>query len=168
MARESLSLEESSAVEELLNVQCRFSPREGLAEPLQQLLSDSQRTQRHVGKGSELTVVAEPEAPSQSRMALKASLHEMKAAADPVENWIRTYGEWVMPEDQLEYFDRLAGEDACRIPDQEVDNSYRSLRALEELARIEPAQEPQRKRIEAFLRGVYKMIDRKIQEFFRR
>ncbi len=62
--------------------------------------------------------------------------------------------------------DRLATREGCRMSDQEVDHSYRTIHSLEALARIQPEQEPQRGRIERFLSGVHRVIDRKIREYF--
>ncbi|MGZ3705605.1 MAG: hypothetical protein ACXWP1_06585, partial [Bdellovibrionota bacterium] len=102
------------------------------------------------------------------RENLRNVLVEVKTAGDPLNQWIRNNGELVLPEEQLEFFDRLVNQDSCRLPDQEIDISYRILRNLEDLSHVEAEGESQRARIEKLLNGVHRVIDRKIQEYFRR
>lgn len=163
--RTSLKSEEKLAVEELVNAQCRLNPREGVPEPLDALMRDydgTHRSRRAHGDPAEL------EEEARFREELRGTLLAMRNEAAPYDQWVRNNGEFVIPEEQLEFFDRLVNADACRMPDQEVDLSYRTLRNLEDLVHVQPEKSAQRGRLERFLEGVHKVIDRKIKEYFRR
>jgi hypothetical protein len=149
-AKELLNLEERTAVEEMIGMQCRRSPREGISETIHSILREQE------GK------------PVTARDHLRASLKGVEASAEPLNLWIRNNGELALPEEQLLFFDRLVNHDACKMTDQEIDLSYRVLRSLDDLARIQGEAEIQRRRITRLLLGVHKIMDRKIGEYFRR
>jgi hypothetical protein len=153
--RSTLSLGEISAVEELLAAQCRWKLREGIPDGVDALMQEPTRGVHRTDEEMRL------------RSNLRAALLEMRDANAPLYQWMRNNGEYVFPDEQVDFFARLSGSDACRMPDQEVDQSYRTLRCLDDLVRIEPAGDDQRTRLERFLNGVHIVIDRKIQEFFR-
>ena len=92
----------------------------------------------------------------------------MKEAANPVSNWIRNYGDFVIPKEQLDLMKKIVQQHSCKIPDSEVDATYRALRPLEELVGLLPPSDPQRLKMDGLLRGMKQMIDRKVQEYFRR
>lgn len=153
-ARASLNLEETSAVEEMISVQCRRNPREGISETIQAL------SQEPPHKSTDPSLAL--------REPLRAALLSVQSLSEPLNQWIRNNGEMVLPEEQLAFLDRVVNHDACRMPDQEIDSSYRILRNLEELIRVQGEGRPQRIRLERLLTGVHKVMDRKIQEYFRR
>ena len=150
-SRSLLSIEESGAVEEMMGMQCRRGPREGISETIQNLLREPRQK----------TGVS-------ARDQLRAALTEVQASAEPLNLWIRNNGELALPEEQLLFFDRLVNHDGCKMTDQEIDLSYRILHNLDDLARIQGEAEPQRRRIVRLLLGVHKVMDRKIGEYFRK
>ncbi|MGZ3662088.1 MAG: hypothetical protein ACXWR1_02425 [Bdellovibrionota bacterium] len=164
-AKSTLSLEESTAMESLINSHCRMATRDGIPEPIEALMQDAERALKRASHNGEKS---EPGDALVLRENLRNVLVEVKTAGDPLNQWIRNNGELVLPEEQLEFFDRLVNQDSCRLPDQEIDISYRILRNLEDLSHVEAEGESQRARIEKLLNGVHRVIDRKIQEYFRR
>ncbi len=166
-AHAALTVDEASVVEGLISVQCRLNPREPLPDTLEALMQADHVSRRSLNSLDEEKVSAINSEDTRNRDALRKALIDFRNVATPINQWIRNNGEFVLSEELLEYFDHLAVRDACRMTDQEVDLSYRSLRSLEELARIKPESDPQRLRIERFLSGVHQVLDRKIQEYFR-
>jgi len=166
-AKEVLRGEEKSTIEELLASQCRTLPNDFGSSPLDSLIEGV--VPRAVGgRAREEFSEPVPDHHLPLRMRVRSGLLEVRAIHEPLEQWIRLHGEFVMPEEELLFFERLVGSGKCRMSDQEVDQSYRTLNNLEALARLQGEQEPQRKRIERFLFGVHKVIDRKIREYFTR
>jgi hypothetical protein len=150
-ARSMLSLEENTAVEEMMGVQCRRSPREGISEAISSILRE--QNQKPV---------------TGARDQLRVALRVVEASAEPLNLWMRNNGELALPEEQLLFLDRLVNHDSCKMSDQEIDLSYRVIRNLDELVRIQSEAEPQRRRMARLLLGVHKIMDRKIGEYFRR
>ncbi len=166
-AKEVLRGEERSMVEELLAGQCRTLPNDFASSALDSLIEG---VVPRVVAGQVHEESSEPvlDAHLLLRMRLRDELLEVRAIHEPMEQWIRIHGEFVMPEEELLFFERLVGTEKCRLSDQEVGQSYRTLHSLEALARMHGEQDPQRKRVKRFLFGVNKMIDRKIREYFTR
>ncbi len=166
-AQAILAAQEKSTVEELINSQCRSLDPDYGGSPLDALI-ESVVPRPTRGAKSVDTEDASPlsEADLMKRMRLRDTLLEVKALHSPLEQWIRVNGDFVIPEEELTFVDRLATVEKCRMSDQEVDQSYRTIHSLEALARIQPEAEPQRGRILRFLGGVHRVIDRKIQEYF--
>lgn len=163
--KEMLSPQEKSTVEELLNSQCRSIDSTYGGSPLDGLIENVVPSPgRKNANAEEAETMSEAEL--LLRMKLRDGLQEVRALHAPLEQWIRVNGDYVIPEEELQFVDRLATREACRMSDQEVDHSYRTIHSLEALARIQPESEPQRGRIERFLSGVHRVIDRKIREYF--
>ena len=165
-AQAILAAQEKSTVEELINSQCRSldpdyggSPLDALIEGVVPRPTRGSRIDNE--EGSPLS-----EADLLKRIKLRDTLLDVKAIHSPLEQWIRVNGDFVIPEEELIFVDRLATGEKCRMSDQEVDQSYRTIHSLEALARIQPESEPQRARILRFLGGVHRVIDRKIREYF--
>jgi hypothetical protein len=153
-ARSLLNLEESSAVEEMIGVQCHRNPRNGISETLVALMQEPPRKN--------------PDPSRALRDPLRAALVSAQKMAEPLNQWVSNNGEMLLPEEQLLFLDRVVNRDSCRMPDQEIDQSYRVLRNLELLVRVQRDAEPQRHRLERLLAGMHQVMDRKIQEYFRR
>lgn len=158
-AKDILKSEERTVVEELLGSRCHSMSGEFGTSPLVALLES-------IVPGSEASPL--PEEEMRLRTTLREGLQLVRTVHEPIEQWIRLHGEFVMPEEELEFFYRLVSAEKCKMSDQEVDQSYRALHNLETLSRIQPEDEPQRLRMERFLAGVHKVIDRKIREYFRK
>lgn len=166
--REMLSPQERSSVEELLGVQCRSLDSTYGGSPLDSLIEGIVPRPLRGARGSEVEALVPSDAEMHVRLKLQESLLEVRALHSPLEQWIRGNGDYVVPEEELGFVEKLALEGGCRMSDQEVDQSYRTIHNLEALSRIQPPTEPQRQRIERFLGGVHRVIDRKIQEYFQR
>lgn len=167
-AKEALRPEERSTIEELLGSQCRTLPDDFGSSPLDSLIEGVVPRPTRGGRNREEITEELPEEHLRQRMALREGLLEVRALHEPLEQWIHINGEFVMPEEELLFFERLIGLEQCKMSDQEVDQSYRTLHGLEALARVQAEKEPQRKKIERFLNGVHTIIDRKIREYFSR
>lgn len=164
-----LKIEERSLIEQILNGQCRSFGKEGYDDTLDSLLNNfevsrplataaiSRKDTRILSGADEATALL---------AKVKANLEELRAVHHPLEQWIRRYGEFVIPEEELEFFERLIVTQNCKMTDQEIENSYRTMRAMEELMHTEREAEPQRALIERFLLGIHKVIDSKIREYF--
>jgi len=161
-ARAVISVNETAELEEFMSAQCRVRAHDSLADSLAALLDE--REHKRPGRDEP---PAPPEVEAKLRSALRNALFDARSASAPIEQWVRNNGEFVLSEEQLDFFDRLVAKGACRMSDHEVDASYRSIRSLEELAREQPEAEPQRTRLEKFLDGVHRIIERKIREYFR-
>ena len=166
-AKPLLQTQERDVIEELINSHCRsIDPGYG-GSPLDALIENVvPRQARGATTEEEEEEAPLSEADQLKRMKLRDSLLDVRALHSPLEQWIRANGEFVIPEEELHFADRLATKEGCRMSDQEVDDSYRTIHSLEALARIQPESEPQRARILRFLSGVHKVIDRKIREYF--
>ncbi len=165
VAKEVLRMDERTNVEELLGSGCRVLARDFSTGPLVPLLEGVPPA--NAGRRE-----AEEEPPLENEMALRNKLSEglrqVRTVHEPLEQWMRLHGDFVMSEEELDFFDRLVAVQQCLMGDQEVDESYRALHNLEDLARIQPATEPQRQKLERLLSGVHALIDRKIGEYFRK
>lgn len=168
LAREALTQQERNSVEELLGAQCRSLDTTYGGSPLDSLIEGIVPRPARGGRNSEVEALVPSDAELHLRMKLQESLLEVRSLHSPLEQWIRGNGDYLIPEDELGFVEKLAVEGGCRMSDQEVDQSYRTIHNLEALARIQPPTEPQRRRIERFLGGVHRVIDRKIQEYFQR
>ncbi len=166
-ARSTLRMDESSALEELLNGQCRVLGREGNEDSLEALLQGTEPGFLSRGKPGAVERPALDEKDMKLRLALREGLLEVKNSISPIEQWVRSNGDFVIPEEQLEFISQIVNRKNCRMKDEEVDLSYRIIHSLEELVKIESESEPQRARVARFLSGIHSVIDRKIQEFFR-
>ncbi len=164
-----LTTPERSLVEELINSQCRTlldssfgsSPLEGIVEGL--LPKDGKKADNENDE-EEATPLSEQDL--LRRIKLRESLIEVRNLHSPLEQWIRVNGDYAIPEEELEFVERLISQNHCRMSDQEVDQSYRTIHSLEALARIQAENEPQRDRLLRLLGGVHRIIDRKIREYF--
>jgi hypothetical protein len=168
VAKEALRTEERTTIEELLGSQCRTLPDDFGSSPLDSLIEGVVPRPARGGRSHDESGEATTEEILLHRMRLRDGLLEVRALHEPLEQWIHINGEFVMPEEELLFFERLVGKEHCKMSDQEVDQSYRTLHGLEALARVHAENEPQRKRIEHFLTGVHIIIDRKIKEYFTR
>lgn len=163
-AKDVLRMDERSQVEELLGSGCRALPRDFHSGPLVSLLEGLPPASLRRGGEEEAT----PENEMALRMKMTEGLRQVRSVHEPLEQWVRLHGEYVMAEEELDFFDRLVAVQQCRMGDQLVDESYRALHNLEDLARIHPAAEAQRQKLERLLSGVHTLIDRKIGEYFRK
>jgi|GEM_PF-4557482 len=167
-AKDALRPEERSTIEELLGSNCRSLPDDFGSSPLDSLIEGVVPRQSRGGRNRETEAEELPAEHLLQRMRLREGLLEVRALHEPLEQWIHINGEFVMPEEELLFFDRIVSHEKCRMSDQEVDQSYRTLHSLEALTRVQSENEPQRKKIERFLSGVHRIIDRKIREYFSR
>lgn len=163
-ARAALSVEEISRVEELIEDQCRSSSELQSEGSLEDILRSAELGPASMRSSGQLY----SEEQLQRRDALRDSLLEMKRQNEPITEWMRLHGGFVIPDEPLQFLDRIIERSNCRMKSEEVDLSYRTIRSLEDLARMEPEGDPQRLRIERLLSGIYQVIDQKIREFFTR
>lgn len=159
-----LKLEERSTLEEVLGSQCHSLGLGEFGDSLEQLLAT------YEGTGPLGRRLASEEESGQSEdvkalTELKGTLEELVNRHLPLERWGRRYGSFVVPEDDLQYFQKIIFDQGCRLGEEQVDEAYRSIRGLEDLAKV-LKEGPQRARIEEFLAGFHDVIDRRIQEFF--
>lgn len=157
-AREVLRSEEISEISDLLSNDCRLSR---LNESSFGAFLDNLDPANANFSGQNLS----PQE-LERRQALRSSLLEVKRVNDPLDRWIRNNGEFVISEEPLEFLQKIISHPRCRMTNEEVDLSYRTIRSLEDLAKIQKQGDPQRIRIELFLEGVHELIDKKIKEFF--
>lgn len=156
-AKGLLGIEEASAMTELLSGDCRFPGRSfegGALEALTQAVDPG-------------IPRARPEEETVRRASLGDELRGLRSEAEPLERWIRSKGDQVIPAESLEHLERLVMAGPCKLGDQDLEASYRLIGSLEELALLKPESDPQRARIERLLLGLQKLVDRKIREFFR-
>jgi hypothetical protein len=163
-ARDFLRVDERSTLEGFLDGQCRSFSQEAMEDSLASLFQGSSNAPGGRSRSGSRSQPEERE--TALRTALRDRLLEVKDAIEPFEQWIRVNGEFVIPDEQLGFFDRLVHKQGCKLADQEVDQFYRSMHSLESLSKIEGDTDPQRVKVERFLLGIRKVIDRKLQEFF--
>jgi hypothetical protein len=160
-----LKLEERSTLEEVLGSQCRSLGLGEFGDSLEQLYTTFETT-GPLGRRSIIKESFVSNSPDlQALASLKGSLEEIVGQHLPLERWARRYGAFVLPEEDLRYLHGLIVKRGCRVGEEEVDEAYRSIRGLEDLAKI-LKEGPLRTRIETLLAGVHKVIDRRIQEYF--
>ena len=150
--------EERTVLEEAISSQCRSfgSVTDGTA--LDQVLTDTELA----NLSSRATGGNDP-----ALEHLKAGIQELSERHLLLDRWTRQNGDFTLSEEVLLHLDELINEHKCKLFDDEVDQSYRSIRALEDLARVLP-EGRQRGHIQRFLQGIYDIQDRKIEEFFRK
>jgi hypothetical protein len=153
-----LKSDERTSVEEAINSQCRSlgSVTDGTALDL--IFPDSELANlsaRSPGsKDAELN-------------NLGSAIQELIGRHLVLDRWVRQNGDFTLPEDVLQHLEQIIVGRKCHLSDDEVDQSYRTIRVLEDVAKILPPGK-QRAHIERFLRGIYEIQDRKIEEFFRK
>jgi hypothetical protein len=158
----SLKLDERSTLEEALNSQCRSVGNQEVEEPMESMLTHFDST-GPAGRSARAGVALEGE--EAALKALRVGLEDLVSHHLPLSRWIRRNGEFLFGEEELELFAKLFVERKCRLTEEDLDNSYRAIRAMEELTKI-LKDGPQRDRIESFLDGFHQTLERKIQEFF--
>lgn len=160
-----LKLQERSTLEEVLGSQCHSLGLGEFGDSLEQLLATYDGTGplgRRLANEEGSSAVSED---VKALTELKGTLEELVNRHLPLERWGRRYGSFVVPEDDLQYFQKIVVDQGCRLGEEQVDEAYRSIRGLEDLAKV-LKDGPQRARIEEFLVGFHEVIDRRIQEFF--
>lgn len=153
-----LKTDERNSIEEAMNTQCRSlgSVTDGTALdlifPEAELSNLSSRA-----TGS----------PDPSLNEFRSVVQEMIDRHLLIDRWGRQNGEFILPEELLSHLNLIILDHKCRLSDDEVDQSYRSIRVLEDLVKILP-EGKQREHVERLLKGIYVIQDRKIEEFFKR
>ncbi len=163
-ARNYLLPGEKSVVQELLNGHCRSFGRELSEDLLGSLMPGP--VSPNVGQHDLPGNIGKSVEGAGFRTSLRNGLLEVRDVNESLEQWIRINGDFVIPDEPLQFLDLLVNKQACKLTGQEVDQAYRTIRSLEDLAKIDGESDPQRKKLERFLVGIHKLIDRKIQEFF--
>jgi hypothetical protein len=97
---------------------------------------------------------------------LRDSLQQLVDDQLPLLRWARRNGQFVLAEDEVDALGKLLSVRRCDLS-ANVDQGYRVIRGLEDLHHALPAG-PQRQRIEIFLDGLHKILDRQMKEFFPR
>lgn len=156
-----LNLEERTTLEEVLGSQCQSMGRGQFSDSLENILVNFESSGP---KGRTRDAPLDANA-LQVLDGLYKGIEETVRLHLPLDRWAEKNGEFVLPEEDLIYMDKLFVSQQCRMTDQEVDQTYRTMRALEDLARIiQPGE--QRNMIETFLDGAHNVIDQKVREYF--
>lgn len=160
-----LKLEERSTMEEVINSQCRSLGNSEFGDALENLLANYDSS-GPLGRRAKIVQTLLPlDGETRNLQNLQGAVQELVDYHLPLDRWVRRNGDHVLPDEELTHLNRLIFTDGCRMTDQEVDQGYRTIRGLEELAKI-LKDGPQRDRIQSFLLGVDKVISQKLKEFF--
>jgi hypothetical protein len=160
-----LTLEERSTVEEVVNSQCRSLGSSEFGEALENMIAGYDTTGPIGRRAKVVQTLISVDGEARTLVALKEGVQELVYHHLPLDRWVRRNGEYVLPEEELKSLHRLIEVKGCRMSEEEVDQGYRTLRSLEELAKILKAG-PQQEKIEAFIAGVHRVIEQKLKEFF--
>lgn len=160
-----LKLEERSTMEEVANSQCRSLGLNEFGDNLEDMFANYDST-GPIGRRAKLEQTLQSMEGELKVLAdLREDIREMVEYHVPLDRWVRRNGDYVLPEDDLVQLHRLIVEKKCRMTDQEVDQAYRTIRSLEELAKI-TRDGPQEAEIAVFLVGMHQVIEKKLKEFF--
>lgn len=153
-----LNLEERTTLEEVIGSQCQSIARGQFSDSLENILSNFNSTGPKGRRGND---------PNSNAILdrLKIGIENTVRIHLPLDRWVERNGDFLFPEEDLAYMDKLFMGQQCKLTDQEVDQTYRTMRALEDLSNIIPEGE-QKKSIELFLDGVHNLIDQRVKEYF--
>ena len=165
IASSMLNLEERALLDEIANAQCR-----GMADSQKEMdlrhFADSFERDGPIGRRK----AQEPESLEediQTLTALRDSIHEILAKNIPLERWVRVQnGPYVLSEGDLPFFYDLIVRGKCEIKDDTIEQGYNAMQALEDLRQLLPAGDSKNS-LEKFLRGIHKLMDKKVGEYFR-
>ncbi len=160
-----LKLEERALLEEMANAQCR-----GVAESQREIelrsFADSFERDGPIGRRK----AQEPESLDEdinTLTALHDSIDEILAKNLRLERWVRVQnGPYILSEGDLPFFYDLIVRGKCEVKDNTVEQGYNAMEALEDLRQVLPAGESKQS-LEKFLRGIHKLLDKKVGEYFR-
>lgn len=159
-----LKIEERTTLEEVIGSQCRSLAQGQFGDSLETLLTNFETT-GPLGRRKQIVQTLQSTTDEiQLLTRLKQGLEDVVYKILPIDRWVESNGEYLIPEEDLARLEQLLIKRSCRA-EERVDRSYDATRALEDLARILEEGE-QRARLETFLNGVHKIIDEKIREFF--
>lgn len=156
-----LKIDERSLLEEVLTSKCRSMGSVGYGESLESILENYETTgpfgRRAKEKRSEQEI--------QLLLTLKSYLKELVEHHSPLDRWIGHNGEFILPEEDVAFLFQLTREKNCRLGDNDLDKSYRSIRSLEDLSKV-LKDESQLARMNAIAGGIQQLIDKRLLEFF--
>jgi len=160
-----LKLEERSTMEEVINSQCRSLGNSEFGDALESFLANYDSS-GPLGRRAKIVQTLLPQdGETRNLQNLQGVVKELVDYYLPLDRWVRRNGDHALPDEELTHLYRLIFTDGCKMTDQEVDQGYRTIRGLEELAKI-LKDGPQRDRIQSFLVGVDKVISQRFKEFF--
>lgn len=160
-----LKLEERSSVEEAVNSQCRSLGLNEFGDSLESLLVNFDSTGPLGRRSKVYQTLVSTEGEMRTLLQLREHLQELVSYHLPLDRWARRNGEFILPEEDLAQLHRMIVEKNCKMSDEEVDQAYRTIRSLEELAKI-LKEGPQEERLDEFLGGMHQVIEKKLREFF--
>lgn len=156
-----LSLEERTSLEEVIGSQCQSIGRSQFSDSLETILANFESS----GPKGRMRETPLDENNKQILNNLRAGIESAVKIHLPLDRWVERNGEFLLPEEDLVYMDKLFVTQQCKMTDQEVDQTYRTMRALEDLTHIlQPGE--QKKNIEIFLDGAHSVIEQKVREYF--
>jgi hypothetical protein len=153
-----LNLEDRSRFEEYFRSQCSTSNRdlqEALANMLQSFYANSSPSNESTERIEDRKSLEE----------LYGILRDLTRTNFPLDRWQMANGAYFVPENDLVLYETIF-KNKCRIEDQALDPIYQSLHVMEDLARSLPEGD-QKKRLQNFLSTIQKIVDKKIEDFFR-
>lgn len=158
-----LQMQERTTLEEVMNSQCRSMARGQFSESVEGLYSTFDSS-GPMGRQKENGKVMDGAAQS-ILTNLKKGISELVEVHLPLDRWVEKNGNFVLPEDDLSFLHHLLVDKKCKMTTEDLEQSYQSMHALEELEKITP-NEGQKDKLDHFLDGVHKVIEQKIREYF--
>lgn len=156
-----LNMEERTTLEEVIGSQCQSIGRSQFSDSLEYILANFEG----VGPKGRAREARADESALQILEKLRIGIESTVKIHLPLDRWVERNGFFLLPEEDLLYMDKLFVNQQCKMTDQEVDQTYRTMRALEDLTHILQEGE-QKKSIERFLEGAHSVIDQKVREYF--
>jgi hypothetical protein len=159
--------EERTALDEILNGQCRSRNHGSFRETLERVLNSLEAARDAAPQTKEERRPSSWTEHAADFERVRSELEEVRNLQLPLDLWTQRHGDFVITEEEVDFLHKLVVKDSCRMENQEIDQSYRTMQSLEELIQLEKENDPQRAQLEKFFNGVQKVIDRRIQEYFR-
>jgi hypothetical protein len=160
-----LNLEERSTIEEMMNSKCRSLGTSEFGNSLENILNNYDSTGPIGRRNKVITTVKSMDGEFKLLADLKANLLEVAQVNLPMERWVKSNGEFLLPDQDLELQFRLIMENTCNLREIQIDGIYGSVRGLEE---VQPLLQDQNQQLllAEFLNGLQKIIDKRLQEYF--
>jgi len=163
-ASKYLQLDDRSLLEGLLSSRCQGLARENISTQLQAVLEKFQSS-RSIGRAL-ASGTNNVDLDNGAVSGLGRSMESLLTKNLPLEKWTLENGEYVISDTVLPFFHKFLTGNFCDLGDEDFDQTYQSIQALENLERLLP-ESLQRKSLQSILNGLHKLIDQKVADFFK-
>jgi hypothetical protein len=160
-----LSLEERSTIEEMMNSKCRSLGVTEFGNSLENILNSYDSTGPIGRRNKVVTTLRAMDGEFKLLNDLKINLSEVVQVHLPMDRWVKSNGQFLLPDQDLELLFRLIMGNSCNLRNIPIDGIYSSVRSLEEVIPLLQDQN-QQVLLAEFLKGFQTIIDKRLQEYF--